>query len=209
MPDPGDVGYGDAVIDAALPLIEQAAGGAFLLFTSHRALRAAAQRLQGRLSEHLPLLIQGSAPREQLLRQFRLSGNAVLLGTASFWEGVDVQGSALRLVIIDRLPFASPEDPVVRARIEYLNGQGENAFRGYQLPEAVLALKQGVGRLIRSESDHGVVVICDPRMTRRSYGRIFRDSLPPMTLTRTPELVLQRLAQLASAANAGYAARRA
>jgi len=120
-----------------------------------------------------------------------------------------VQGSALRLVIIDRLPFASPEDPVVRARIEYLNSQGENAFRDYQLPEAVLALKQGVGRLIRSESDHGVVVICDPRVTRRSYGRTFLGSLPPMTLTRSRELVLQRLDQLAQAANPTRPARRA
>jgi ATP-dependent DNA helicase DinG len=209
MPDPGDVGYGDAVISIALPLIERAAGGAFLLFTSHRALRAAAERLQGRLTEGLPLLVQGSAPREQLLRQFRASGNAVLLGTASFWEGVDVQGSALRLVVIDRLPFASPEDPVVRARIEYLNSQGENAFRDYQLPEAVLALKQGVGRLIRSESDHGVVVICDPRMTRRSYGRVFRDSLPPMKMTRTREVVLQKLAELATSAAVTNCARRA
>ena len=110
--------------------------------------------------------MQGSAPRELLLRRFRASGYAVLLGTASFWEGVDVQGPALRLVIIDKLPFASPEDPVVRARIEYLESQGASAFRDYQLPEAVLALKQGVGRLIRSEQDRGVVVICDPRMQR-------------------------------------------
>lgn len=208
MPDPGDLDYGEAVMSTALPLIERAGGGAFLLFTSHRALRTAAQWLQGRLSASVPVLVQGSAPREQLLRQFRASGNAVLLGTASFWEGVDVQGSALRLVIIDRLPFASPEDPVVRARIEHLNGLGENAFRDYQLPEAVLALKQGVGRLIRSESDHGVVVVCDPRMTRKSYGRIFRDSLPPMTMTRSREVVLQRLGELANAADS-CAARRA
>jgi ATP-dependent DNA helicase DinG len=209
MPDPGDLEYTDTVVATALPLIERAGGGAFLLFTSHRALRAAAEQLQGRLPDSMPLLVQGSAPREQLLRQFRASGNAVLLGAASFWEGVDVQGSALRLVIIDRLPFASPEDPVVRARIEHLNAQGENAFRDYQLPEAVLALKQGVGRLIRSESDHGVVVICDPRMTRRSYGRIFLSSLPPMTLTRSREMVLQRLSQLAQSATPALSARRA
>jgi ATP-dependent DNA helicase DinG len=199
MPEPADTGFGDAVIATALPLIEQAGGGAFVLFTSHRALRSAAQRLQSQIPAALPLLVQGSAPREHLLRQFRASGHAVLLGTASFWEGVDVQGPALRLVVIDRLPFASPEDPVVRARIEYLNAEGESAFRDYQLPEAVLALKQGVGRLIRSESDHGVVVICDPRMTRRSYGRTFLDSLPPMTVTRSREMVLQRLGQLRSA----------
>jgi len=209
MPDPTDFGYGEAVIATALPLIEQAGGGTFLLFTSHRALRAAAEKLRGRLPFGLPLLIQGSAPREQLLRQFRASGQAVLLGTASFWEGVDVQGPALRLVIIDKLPFASPEDPVVRARIEFLGSQGENAFRDYQLPEAVLALKQGVGRLIRSEADHGVVVVCDPRLTRRAYGRIFLNSLPPMAVTRTPEVVLQRLSELARSAEPSLSAKRA
>ena len=120
--------------------------------------------------------MQGTAPREQLLRRFRASGRAVLLGSASFWEGVDVQGDALRLVVIDKLPFASPEDPVVRARIEYLESQGVGAFRDYQLPEAVLALKQGVGRLIRSETDRGVVMLCDPRLQSRSYGRVFLSS---------------------------------
>jgi ATP-dependent DNA helicase DinG len=209
MPDPTDLGFGDAVIATALPLIEQAGGGTFLLFTSHRALKTAAERLHGRLPSGLPMLIQGSAPREQLLRQFRASGRAVLLGTASFWEGVDVQGPALRLVIIDKLPFASPEDPVVRARIEFLSSQGENAFRDYQLPEAVLALKQGVGRLIRSEADHGVVVVCDPRLTRRAYGRIFLSSLPPMAVTRNPEEVLQRLAELARSADLPPSAKRA
>jgi ATP-dependent DNA helicase DinG len=196
LPEPSDPEFGDAVIAMAQPLIESAGGGAFMLFTSHRALRHAAQRLAGALPPELPLLVQGSAPRELLLRRFRASGRALLLGTASFWEGVDVQGPALRLVIIDKLPFASPEDPVVRARIEYLKSQGANAFRDYQLPEAVLALKQGVGRLIRSEQDHGVVVICDPRMSERGYGRIFRASLPPMQITRASELVLQRLREL-------------
>jgi ATP-dependent DNA helicase DinG len=184
LPNPSEAGFGDAVIDIARPLIDSAGGGAFLLFTSHRALRYAAQRLSGQLSAEL------------LLRRFRASGRAVLLGTASFWEGVDVQGPALRLVIIDKLPFASPEDPVVRARIEYLKTRGVNAFRDYQLPEAVLALKQGVGRLIRSEEDHGVVVICDPRMSERAYGRIFRASLPPMATTTDSEVALQRLREL-------------
>jgi ATP-dependent DNA helicase DinG len=196
LPQPSDPGFGDAVIDAALALLESAGGGAFVLFTSHRALRHAAQRLAVVLPAELPLLVQGSAPRELLLRRFRASGRAVLLGTASFWEGVDVQGPALRLVIIDKLPFASPEDPVVRARIEYLKSQGANAFRDYQLPEAVLALKQGVGRLIRSEHDHGVVVICDPRMSERAYGRLFRASLPPMQTTHSSEVALQRLRAL-------------
>jgi ATP-dependent DNA helicase DinG len=196
LPEPSDPAFGDAVIDSVRPLIASARGGAFLLFTSHRALRAAAERLRGELPQEQPLLVQGSAPRELLLRQFRASGQAVLLGTASFWEGVDVQGPALRLVVIDKLPFASPEDPVVRARIEFLTSQGANPFKDYQLPEAVLALKQGVGRLIRSEADHGVVVICDPRLTRRAYGRIFLASLPPMPVTQQPELVLQRLSAL-------------
>lgn len=200
LPEPSDPGFGDAVIETARPLLESAGGGAFVLFTSHRALRHAAQRLAGQLPPELPLLVQGTAPREQLLRRFRASGRAVLLGTASFWEGVDVQGSALRLVIIDKLPFASPEDPVVRARIEYLKARGANAFKDYQLPEAVLALKQGVGRLIRSEEDRGVVVICDPRMSERAYGRIFRASLPPMASTHAGEVVLQRLRELNASA---------
>jgi ATP-dependent DNA helicase DinG len=196
LPQPSDPGYGDAVIELARPLLASAGGGAFLLFTSHRALRHAAQRLAGALPAELPLLVQGTAPREQLLRRFRASGRAVLLGTASFWEGVDVQGPALRLVIIDKLPFASPEDPVVRARIEYLTAQGASAFRDYQLPEAILALKQGVGRLIRSEEDRGVVVICDPRMSERGYGRMFRASLPPMATTHAADVAMQRLREL-------------
>ena len=206
LPEPSDPGFGDAVIATCRPLLESAGGGAFVLFTSHRALRYAAQRLAAALPPELPLLVQGTAPREQLLRRFRASGRAVLLGTASFWEGVDVQGSALRLVIIDKLPFASPEDPVVRARIEYLKARGANAFRDYQLPEAVLALKQGVGRLIRSEEDRGVVVICDPRMSERAYGRVFRASLPPMAMTQDGEVALQRLRELGGSASAGASA---
>src|SRR6202034_2684532 len=188
--------------ETARPLLASAGGGAFVLFTSHRALRHAAQRLAGALPPELPLLVQGTAPREQLLRRFRASGRAVLLGSASFWEGVDVQGSALRLVLIDRLPFASPEDPVVKARIEHLQSQGVSAFKDYQLPEAVLALKQGVGRLIRSEEDRGVVVVCDPRLSERGYGRIFRASLPPMATTHAADVVLQRLRELEASAAA-------
>jgi ATP-dependent DNA helicase DinG len=199
LPQPSDPAFTAAVVATAQPLLEAAGGGAFLLFTSHRALRTAALILERQLPAHWPLLVQGRAPREQLLRRFRASGCAVLLGTASFWEGVDVQGQALRLVLIDRLPFASPEDPVVRARIEHLQSQGASPFKDYQLPEAALALKQGVGRLIRSEQDRGVVVVCDPRLSERGYGRVFRSSLPPMPVVRELAPVLELLRELAGA----------
>ena len=127
----------------------------------------------------------------------------MLLGSASFWEGVDVQGPALRLVLIDRLPFASPEEPIVRARIEHLQSEGASPFKEYQLPEAVLALKQGVGRLIRSEDDRGVVVICDPRLSERGYGRVFRSSLPPLREVREQAPVLALLRELSGTAGGG------
>jgi len=191
MPDPRSPEYVAAVIDTALPLIEAAGGGAFVLFTSHRALAQGAALLRARWNGAAPqrLFVQGEAPRERLLQEFRHDGNGVLLGTASFWEGVDVKGEALRLVVIEKLPFASPDDPLVRARIEHLNASGANAFRDYQLPEAALTLKQGAGRLIRSEDDYGAVVICDPRMLARSYGRVFLAALPPMTVTQDADEV--------------------
>jgi ATP-dependent DNA helicase DinG len=204
MPDPASAEHTPAVIDAAMPLIEASAGGCFVLFTSHRALQRAAGLLKSRWAlMDLPLLVQGEAPREQLLRRFRESGNAVLLGTASFWEGVDVKGDALRLVIIEKLPFASPDDALTRARIEHLKASGGNPFREYQLPEAALALKQGVGRLIRSETDRGVIVICDPRLVDKPYGRVFRSCLPPMPVTRVSheaEVFLRRVAGVAPSA---------
>lgn len=189
LPEPSSAGYVAAVMDTAEPLIRSSGGGAFVLFTSHRALAQAAALLRERWSTAAPyrLLVQGEAPRERMLEEFRADGNAVLLGTASFWEGVDVKGEALRLVVIEKLPFASPEDPLVRARIEHLTAGGGNAFRDYQLPEAALALKQGAGRLIRSEDDHGVIVICDPRLMGRPYGRVFLAALPPMTVTHELE----------------------
>ena len=185
LPEPASAGYVAAVIDTAEPLIRAAGGGAFVLFTSHRALAQGAALLRGRWSPVPPyrLLVQGEAPRERMLEEFRADGNAVLLGTASFWEGVDVKGDALRLVVIEKLPFASPDDPLVRARIEHLTVTGGNAFRDYQLPEAALALKQGAGRLIRSEDDFGVIAVCDPRLMGRTYGRVFLAALPPMTVT--------------------------
>src|SRR5437588_5128255 len=189
LPQPAAASYVPAVIDTAVPLIEAAGGGASVLFTSHRALAQGAALLRARWADAAPyrLFVQGEAPRERLLQEFRADGNGVLLGTASFWEGVDVKGEALRLVVIEKLPFASPEDPLVRARIEHLTASGGNAFRDYQLPEAALALKQGTGRLIRSEDDYGVVVICDPRLLGRGYGRVFLAALPAMTVTQDPE----------------------
>ena len=131
-----------------------------------------------------PLFVQGEAPRHVLLQRFRESGNGVLLGAASFREGVDVAGDALSVVVIDKLPFAAPDDPVFEARLDAIRRSGGNPFRDEQLPQAVIALKQGVGRLIRSETDRGVLVLCDPRLVGKSYGRVFFDSLPPFARTR-------------------------
>ena len=137
-----------------------------------------------------PLLVQGEAGRRELLDNFRSLGNAVLLGTSSFWEGIDVRGETLSCVIIDKLPFGSPGDPVAAARIEHINSSGGNAFRDYQLPQAVLALRQGAGRLIRDPSDTGLLVVGDPRLITKGYGRLFLDSLPGMTRTRKAEVCL-------------------
>jgi len=182
MPEPSSADYVAAVVDLAAQVLGFSRGRAFLLFTSHRALREAAERLAPRIA--YPLLVQGSAPRAELLDRFRELGNAVLLGTASFWEGVDVRGEALSCVIIDKLPFSSPGDPVLAARIDALRQRGGNPFRDFQLPQAVINLKQGAGRLIRDACDRGVLVVCDPRLLSRSYGHAFLDSLPPMARTR-------------------------
>jgi ATP-dependent DNA helicase DinG len=181
LPDPASREYTGRVVDAALPLIEAAGGRSFLLFTSHRALAEGARLLESLpgFRERYPLLVQGEGPRESLLARFRELGNAVLLGTASFWEGVDVRGHALALVVIDKLPFAAPEDPLLKARLEGIRRRGGNPFREFQLPQAVLALKQGFGRLIRDREDFGVVMLCDPRLMSRGYGRTFIASLPP------------------------------
>jgi ATP-dependent DNA helicase DinG len=187
MPDPRDPTFGTVLVDRALPVLAASRGRAFLLFTSHRALQDTAERLAGRLS--YPLLVQGTAPRADLLDRFRALGNAVLLGTSSFWEGVDVRGEALSCVVIDKLPFAAPGDPIVEARIDALRRAGRNPFHEFQLPQAVITLKQGVGRLIRDITDRGVMVLCDPRLLTKSYGKVFLDSLPPMTRTRKLEVV--------------------
>ena len=195
MPLPSAPQFLAAVMDVALELIDASRGGAFVLFTSHRALAGAATLWREREARtaNYRLLVQGEAPREHLLREFREDGSAVLLGTTSFWEGVDVKGSALRLVVIEKLPFASPDDPLVRARVEHLEATGKSAFREYQLPEAALALKQGVGRLIRSEDDFGAVAICDPRLMGKSYGKVFLGALPPMTVTRDRQAAIDFL----------------
>lgn len=182
LPNPGSPDYTVAVIEAALPVLRASRGRAFLLFTSHRALRLAEELLQNRLDH--PLLVQGEAPRSVLLERFRRLGNAVLLGTGSFWEGVDVRGEALSCVIIDKLPFAAPDDPVLQARGRAMEEEGRNPFMEYQLPAAVIALKQGAGRLIRDENDRGVLMLCDPRLLSRPYGKVFLASLPPMPRTR-------------------------
>jgi ATP-dependent DNA helicase DinG len=166
-------------MDEVWPLVEATGGGAFLLFTSYRAMRAAEAWLGSRAAPG-PVLVQGAGARSQLLEKFRAAGNAVLLGTGSFWQGVDVRGPALRLVVIDKLPFAAPDDPLVQARVAAIRRAGGDAFVEFQLPQAVLALKQGVGRLIRDFTDRGLIVLGDPRLRTRPYGRLFLSSLPPM-----------------------------
>ena len=186
MPQPNERGYVEAVVACARGVLAASRGRAFLLFTSHSALQSAAAQLA---DIDYPLLVQGTAPRQELLERFRQLGNAVLLGTSSFWEGVDVRGEALSCVIIDKLPFSSPGDPVLQARIEALRKQGANPFMEYQLPHAVINLKQGIGRLIRDQSDRGVLVLCDPRLRTKSYGRVFLKSLPPMPRTHSLDAV--------------------
>ena len=179
--DPRDDKHTQAVIDAVLPVLEINQGRAFLLFTSHRALRVAANYLHD--CKNFSLLVQGEAPRRELLSMFAKMTHVVLLGTSSFWEGVDIRGDSLTFVVIDKLPFARPDDPVLTGRLQALRQSGENPFMTYQLPQAVIALKQGVGRLIRDEQDYGVVAICDPRLLTKSYGKSFFNSLPNMQVT--------------------------
>ncbi|NOT13402.1 MAG: ATP-dependent DNA helicase [Methylococcaceae bacterium] len=182
LPKPNDPDFIPVIVEFAIPVLQASKGRAFFLFTSHRALKQAADILKDKLD--YPLLIQGSRPKNRLLEQFKQAGNAVLLGTSSFWEGVDVRGEALSCVIIDKLPFASPGDPVLKARMEAMTQQGRNPFFEYQLPAAVIALRQGIGRLIRDVTDRGVLMVCDPRLLKRAYGQIFLDSVPAMKRTR-------------------------
>ncbi|HEX8962793.1 MAG TPA: ATP-dependent DNA helicase, partial [Rhodocyclaceae bacterium] len=187
MPDPNSPDYNRAVVDAAWPAIRASHGRAFILCTSLRAMRRIHELLHERLEAEglgLPLLLQGEGSKSELLDRFRRLGNAVLVASQSFWEGVDVRGDALSLVVIDKLPFAPPDDPVLAARIEHLKRQGRNAFFEYQLPRAVISMKQGAGRLIRDENDRGVLMVCDPRLVDKPYGRRIWQSLPPMRRTR-------------------------
>ncbi len=187
MPMPQSPGYTDAVVDASLPLIESCGGGVFILCTTLRAVDRIAERLDQWLTEKdlkIPLFIQGTASRHELLEQFRRAGNGILIGSQSFWEGVDVKGRALSLVIVDKLPFAPPDDPVLAARLKVLERNGGNGFMDYQVPETIISLKQGAGRLIRDDKDIGVLMICDTRLVDKPYGgRIWR-SMPPFARTR-------------------------
>jgi len=188
MPVPSDARFAERVADLAWPLLMANGGRAFVLCTTLRAVDRVAARLQQLMQRDacpLPLLVQGSSSRRALLDGFRASGNAVLVGSASFWEGIDIRGDALSLVVIDKLPFAPPDDPIVEAKIRYLRRLGRNPFNDYQLPEAVLKLQQGAGRLIRDENDRGVLMLLDERVLTKSYGRVVLASLPPFARTRS------------------------
>ena len=192
LPAPNTPEFTEAVVNAALPVLEVSRGRAFILFTSLRALDKARGLLADAFKQRgwdYPLLVQGDAPKNELLARFQRAGNAVLLGSQSFWEGVDVPGDALSVVIIDKLPFQPPDDPVVAARITQAEKNGGKPFMDYQLPHAAITLKQGAGRLIRTETDRGVLMICDTRLADKPYGRLLLNALPPMTRTRKLEIV--------------------
>ena len=187
LPNPNTREYTAAVVKAALPVLMASEGRAFMLFTSLRAMREACELLRDEFKTRgldYPVLLQGEGSRTELLDRFRHLGNAVLVASQSFWEGVDVRGEALSVVVIDRLPFSPPDDPVLAARIDKMNREGRNAFMEYQVPQAVITLKQGAGRLIRDETDRGVLMICDPRLVDKPYGKRIWRSLPPMKRTR-------------------------
>lgn len=188
IPEPQQHDFVESVVDASLPVIDACPGGIFMLFTSYYALNKAAEILKDSITDR-KILVQGESTQHDMIETFRKEGNALLLGTGSFWEGVDVRGKALSCVIIDKLPFAAPNDPVTEARIQSIRNNNGNPFYEYQLPQAVITLKQGVGRLIRDHSDRGVLVICDPRLRTKSYGKVFLESLPRIPRTRKIEVV--------------------
>ncbi len=196
LPSPSHVQHTNAVVDASLPLLKTTHGRAFLLFTSHRALNIAAEKL--REYDVFNCLVQGEASKDELLQRFVDEENSVLIATGSFWEGVDVSGHNLAVVVIDKLPFAPPDDPILNAKITRCRQQKGNPFYDLQIPDAVLSLKQGVGRLIRSVNDKGVVCICDPRMVGKDYGGLFVNSLPDMRRTREEDTVIKFLSDYMS-----------
>jgi ATP-dependent DNA helicase DinG len=173
--------FAGMMLESVLPVLRASKGRAFMLFTSHMALNHAARFIEAALE--YPLFVQGSQPKTKLLDAFKASGHGILLGTSSFWEGVDVPGPSLSCVIIDKLPFASPTDPILNALLDHLRNAGLNPFTSFQLPAAIIALKQGVGRLIRDHNDRGVLMICDPRIRTKPYGKLFLKSIPDMPQT--------------------------
>ena len=193
MPDPRERGYAERVYEVISEVTTASQGRAFCLFTSY-AMMNAVYKLMKKQSRW-PIFLQGEAPRSELMDRFQRTEHAILFGTSSFWEGVDIKGDALSCVIIDKLPFASPGDPVLKSRLQACEDSGGNAFMEIQVPGAAIALKQGAGRLIRAETDRGVLVICDPRVLTKRYGRRFIDSLPPMPVTRQLHDVQQFFAQ--------------
>ena len=204
MPNPNSPDYPERVAEVAFPLIRAAQGRTFVLCTSLRAMRRIHELLAERIAREglaLPILLQGEGSRSELLARFRRLGNAVLVASQSFWEGVDVPGDALSVVVIDKLPFAPPDDPVLAARVDYLEKKGLNPFFVYQLPRTVINMKQGAGRLIRTEQDRGVLCICDPRMIDKPYGKRVWRSLPPMRRSRVTEEVVDFLASLPAPAS--------
>ncbi|MGF6753899.1 ATP-dependent DNA helicase [Paraburkholderia sp. GAS42] len=204
LPQPSSPAFTDAVFDAALPAIEASGGGVFMLCTTLRAVDRIATKLRDTIESrgwNYPLLVQGDASRTELLERFRSYGNAILVGSQSFWEGVDVRGDALSLVVIDKLPFAPPDDPVLSARLDALTKKGLSPFAVHQLPQAVITLKQGAGRLIRAETDRGVLMICDTRLVDKPYGRRIWQSLPPFKRTREIEVVREFFAEEVSPSN--------
>src|SRR5690554_40549 len=183
----------DTLTEITLKIVAANHGGSFILFTSHRMLQAVAKRLEDQLDREI--LVQGATSKRELINAFTEAGNGILLGTSSFWEGVDVPGNALRCVLIDKLPFASPDDPLLQARVEDCRRRGRDPFAEVQLPQAVLAMKQGAGRLVRSVNDEGVLIICDNRLVTRNYGQLFLASMPPMGRTRSLEKALAFLSR--------------
>ena len=207
MPEANSPQFTAAVVEQAWPALLASQGRAFLLFTSLRAMREAYELVKKKIDEQqldYPLLSQGEGARTELLEKFRKSPNAVLVASQTFWEGIDVRGDALQLVVIDKLPFAPPDDPVLAARVDQMNKAGRNPFMEFQLPRAAITLKQGAGRLIRDETDRGVLMICDTRLVDKPYGKKIWKSLPPMLKTRDADVIQRFFAQLRQVAgNAG------